>query len=123
MRLIETKNATITRTILGFENHGIFSFMLQLDYGGAGQGFGGYALDNFSKEHDRRLGTAAGMDLISRILTLLDVKKWEDLPGTSIRVRAEHNKIHAIGHYLRDDWLDIEKHFESWEENHDQVAT
>ena len=40
----EIKNAIITGTYLGIEDHGILTFWLYLDYGGSGQGFGGYQL-------------------------------------------------------------------------------
>ena len=52
----EIKNAIITGTYLGIEDHGILTFWLYLDYGGSGQGFGGYQLDN------RGTGTAVRMD-------------------------------------------------------------
>jgi hypothetical protein len=42
----EMELATIVSTSLGREDHGIFTFMLDLDYGGSGQGAGGYALND-----------------------------------------------------------------------------
>jgi hypothetical protein len=47
---IETKNAQIVDTMLGTEDHGIFSFSLNLDYGNSGQNAGGYALDTPKKD-------------------------------------------------------------------------
>jgi len=35
---IEIKNAKITHTFLGFEDHDCFTFILELDYGGSVQG-------------------------------------------------------------------------------------
>ena len=43
----ERKNAQITGVSFGKEDHGIMTLMLHLTYDGSGQGFGGYALDNY----------------------------------------------------------------------------
>ncbi len=104
---IEERNAKIESTNLGTEDHGCMTFYLMLDYGGAGQGFGGYVLDEFDKEAKTRRGTAYGTEAIRRVLETVGVSRWEKLPGTPVRVRAEHDKVHAIGHYLKDKWLDL----------------
>ena len=109
MSEIELKNAEITGTHLGYEDHGIFTFMLNLKYGGSGQGAGGWALDSYDKKLDKRIGTKLGMDLIIEILKVLEVEKWEDLPGQFIRVKADYTKVHAIGHLLKDKWFDFQK--------------
>lgn len=108
---METKNAKITSTMLGIEDHGILSFMLHLDYGGGGQGAGGWALDTWSEADDRRIGHACGSEVILRICATVGVSKWEDLPGKHIRVKADHSKVHAIGHITDDRWLDFVKLF------------
>lgn len=99
------KNAVITSTQLGHEDHGILTCFLNLDYGGVGQGFGGYGLDRYCKETERRLGTAYGLAFIMRILDVLEVANWENLTGEHCRVDAEHSKIHGIGHILKDKWF------------------
>lgn len=109
---VETKNAKITGTMLGWEDHGILSFMLYLDYGSGGcQGAGGYCLDDYCKHKDKRIGTASGLNLIMRIMKIVGVEKWEDLKGKHIRAKAEHCRVHAIGNLLKDDWLDFEQFF------------
>ena len=105
-------NARIERTSLGIEDHGILTAVLGLDYGGVGQGFGGYSLDNWSNEDGRRVGTAYGMEFVSRILKTVGVEKWEDLKGKHIRVDQEHNKIWGIGHIVNDVWFYPEKDLE-----------
>jgi len=106
-----TKNAVITHTMLGYEDHGILTAYLYLDYGGSCQGFGGYALDRYvegSRQSGRseRIGTAYGCEFIIRILSVLGVDKWEKIPGTHCRVKASHEKAEAIGHILKDKWFD-----------------
>lgn len=104
----EIKNAIITSTHLGCEDHGIFTCYLHLDYGGSGQGFGGYALDKHNGnrgEGSERLGTAYGMEFIRRILSTLEISQWEKLPGTHVRVVASHEKVLSIGHIIKDRWF------------------
>ena len=63
----EIVNARIRSTTLGVEDHGIFTAWLNLDYGGSGQGFGGWALDGKPVKrdaHSRRPGTAYGCEFI-----------------------------------------------------------
>lgn len=105
---LKERNALIKSTFLG---GGIFTFWLNLDYGGAGQGAGGYGLD--TSVDGERVGTASGLTLIMEILKTLRVESWEELPGTFIRVRHNDNRIHAIGHILENRWLDFS---EFWKE-------
>lgn len=102
----EIRNARISSTHLGLEGHGIFSVMIDLDYDGGGQGFGGYALDRWVPDLKRRRGTAWGMEFIARVLRVVGVEKWEDLKGKYVRADAEFTKVHRIGHITADRWFD-----------------
>lgn len=106
MGAIETKNARIESVRLTIEDHGCLSAWIHLDYGGGGQGFGGYALDRYDRIEKNRVGTAWGCEYVRRILEVLEIPTWEKLPGSLIRVRADHGKVHAIGHPLKDKWFD-----------------
>ena len=79
------------------------TFWLHLDYGGSGQGFGGYGLGDYKKP------CGFGIAAISKVLDVLDVREWEKLPGTPCRVEYEHSKVHRIGHFLKDQWVDLPK--------------
>lgn len=114
---MEIKNAKIKSTMLGVEDHGIMSFYLHLDYGGAGQGAGGYALDEYSKGQEKRIGAPFGIELIRSILDVVGVETWEDLPGKYIRARADHGKVYAIGNMLNNTWLDFGIFFETHKRN------
>lgn len=109
----EIVNAKIESTLLGYEDYGIFTCFLYLDYAGAGQGFGGWTLDEpINDENDNfieRVGVAFGAEFILQILKTLEVDTWEKLPETSIRADKEHSKVHGIGHYLKDNWFYPEK--------------
>lgn len=94
----EIGNAKIISTHLGNESHGILSFMVQLDYGGSVQGFGGYDLRHY------------GIKPVLRILEVVGAETWESLIGKPCRARVGdgwNGTIEAIGHYLEDRWYDI----------------
>ena len=104
----EIKNAKITGTMLGQEDHGILSCMINLNYGGSGQGFGGYCLDEPHKvngEFKGRRGTAYGMEFIRRVLETVGVEKWEDLKGKHVRADCEWVRVHGIGHITENKWF------------------
>lgn len=108
MSEIETRNAVIKSTALGYDGS-ILSAWLHLEYGGSGQGFGGYGLDAPPPPDNRQAGrqphAVAGF-FIQRVLEVVGVRKWEDLTGKHVRVRCEHSKLHAIGHILEDNWFE-----------------
>ena len=106
---MEIVNARIERTMLGPEDHGILTAYLHLVGDCWGQGFGGYGLDAWDERKRERVGSAWGMEFIRLVLKVLEVERWEDLPGTIVRVRyadtRHHGSIEAIGHCLKDQWL------------------
>jgi len=69
--------AKITSTHLGFEDHGIFTAMLHVTYGGAGQGVGGYAIAGMAGEFITSLLRACGVD------------RWEKLVGRTVYVLSD----------------------------------
>lgn len=108
----EVKNAKIRGTMLGIEDHGIMTAFIELDYGGAGQGFGGYGFDNPHKTKEEpygRRGTAFGCEFIRRVLDVVGVEKWEDLKGKHVRVVATWDKVKRIGHIIEEKWFDPEE--------------
>ena len=110
---MEIKNAKIESTMLGFEDHGIFTYCLQLDYGGSGQGFGTYMLDAKDPADPKTVPHNYGIRHIRQILGVVGVEKWEDLPGKYIRVEAEHDGIRRIGNILEDKWFDPKEFFKT----------
>lgn len=91
----ETRNAKITGTFLGFEDHGCFTAFVNLDYGGSGQGFGGYFLNG-----------PVCWRWIAGVLETVGVSSWEELKGKHCRADFETAKVHRIGHLLEDRWFD-----------------
>jgi hypothetical protein len=107
----EIKNAVITSAEITNGDHGVLSAWIGLDYGGAGLGFGGYALylpDSF--KHHNKDSDYAG-HFIWRVMEVAGVSKWGQLVGKNLRVKASWSKVEAIGHILKDDWFDPEEDF------------
>lgn len=77
--------ARITDTELGFEDHGILTVLLRLDYGGSGQGAGLKALGGESLEKE-----------IRGILRVTKVNHWESVKGRTLYAYANHARVYAI---------------------------
>lgn len=117
--MMETRNAVIESATITNDDHGLLSAWLMLDYGGSGQGFGGYCLylpKDFT--HSKNQKNYAG-HFIWRVLEIAEVSEWGKLKGKTIRVKCEHSKVHAIGHIVKDDWFDPSKDFEKMKESQD----
>lgn len=110
----EIKNAVIESVSINDGERGFLTAYLFLDYGDGGhQGFGGYTL-YLPKEYANHTASInyAG-HFIFRCMQIADVDSWDKIAGKTIRVKAEHSKVHAIGHIIKDDWFDPSKDFEN----------
>lgn len=102
---LETQNAVIQSAVIRNDDHGLLSAWVYLDYGGTGQGFGGYALylpDDYT--HSRQQPNYAG-HFIWRVMQVAGVSEWGQLKGKTIRARCDHGHVESIGHIVKDDWF------------------
>lgn len=102
--MIEIKNALIESASLYTGDRGFLDANISLNYGGSGQSFGGYALYLPKSWQHHKLESVAG-HFIFRVMEIAGVTEWEKLKGKTIRVKAEHCRVHAIGHIVNDDWF------------------
>jgi hypothetical protein len=111
------RNAVIESAKLSGDDHGLLSAWLTLNYGGAAQGFGGYTL-YLPKDstHSANQKNYAG-HFIWRCMEIAGVTEWSSLPGKTIRVRADHSHVHAIGHIVKDDWFNPSADFSAMEQS------
>lgn len=113
------KNARIKSTMLGREDHGIMTFMIYIEFDkGTTCGLGGWALDEYNPTTKTRLFKIESMELLSKILDVVGVERWEDLPGKYIRFedRGWGSTIDKIGNIIEDKWLDLREFFEEGRE-------
>jgi len=103
----EVMEAKIQSTMLGVEDHGIFTFVIELNYGGAGQCAGHFALDAYNEKKDYRPGWVGAIPMIRRLLEVVGVSSWEGLVGKKVRVRCKYDRVKAIGNIKNNEWLDF----------------
>lgn len=113
----EVHNALITGTMLGVEDHGIMTCFVYLEWDGGGVGFGGYGLDEYDKEQNKRVGVGYSLDFLKEIMEVVGVEKWEDLKGKHVRVDSEGwgGKALGLGNLLKERWIYPKEFFEQYE--------
>ena len=112
---MEIKNAKITGTMLGREDHGIMTFMIEIEFGGCCCGIGGYALDWYDNNLNQRVFAAKGLEAISNIMQVVGVSQWEDLPGKYIRIKDNGwgKAIDEIGNLMDEKWFNLREFFKT----------
>ena len=107
------ENAKITDVFLGYEDHDILTCVVQLEGDGWGQGYGGYALDEWNGRE--RVPTQKGFESITALMRTLDVRSLYYLKNKYVRIKvdgvASGTKILAIGDLIKDRWFSFEEFF------------
>ncbi len=91
MTITENETATeriakIKSTFLGYEDHGIFTGILDLDYGGSGQGAGLLCLDYRDSDSKKHLESTPGgvHRWITGCMRACGVDSWEKIAGRTV---------------------------------------
>lgn len=110
---MKIKNAKIQSTMLGREDHGIMTFMIYIAADGFTCGVGAYCLDEFDSARQTRVFRAESMEAISKVLEVVGVDKWEDLPGKYIRFEDNGigSTVTKIGNIIEEKWFDLKEFF------------
>lgn len=110
---MEIKNAQITGTMLGREDHGILTFFIFVKFDGCECGVGGYALDSYDRAIKGRVYSPKSIEVISKVLETVGVDEWEQLKGKYIRIKDEGrgSTINEIGNLMEDKWFNIREFF------------
>lgn len=98
----KTMNAQIKKVFLGIEEHGIFTFGLDLELEtGFCKGYGGYSLEGPNC-----------WKYLKKIIETVGVTDWKELEGKYIRVKYQNDdatkRINRIGHIIKERWFEIE---------------
>ena len=101
----EIENARITKTWLGYEDHGIMTSYITLNYGGSGQSFGGWCIGG------------SYMDVWVRgVLKVLNKRKWEEIIGEYVQADHDKGKVYGIRSILGGEWFYPEEEFKKVKE-------
>lgn len=87
--------AKITSTMLGFEDHGIFTAVLHVDYGGSSQGLGCFAMGGKGWRDEKPTAHILSGEFIVRVLKACGVDTWEQLNGRTIHVLFDEDSWNA----------------------------
>ena len=82
---------------LGMEDHGIFTCDITIDFGGTGQGFGGYRLDTYNKVTKKCEGSAAGLDWIMRLMACFGVSNFDHIEGRTVYAIRKEEYGNIVG--------------------------
>ena len=123
MKTEKVENALITNASISMADHGCLTFNLVLKGNGWGCSYGGYCIAHGykgAKEFNAKNGS--GLVAMMRIMDVVGVSRWEDIPGQYVRVDVGDgwgSTITRIGNVIEDKWFDIEKFFESYKGKED----
>ena len=98
----EVRNAMITS--VDFNTERGLTIFVGLDYGGAGQSFGGYALyspNTWEKDGSKNF---CG-HFVHKMFETLEVNSFAEMIKHPCRVRSSHSNVAAIGHFTKDKWF------------------
>lgn len=116
--MTDITNARIERAQILIEDHGILTWMLDLNHGAFVQGVGGYSMASTISDEIEWIGHlnhrndvfkkyAFAILSMRSILETIGVSHWDKLKGQYCRIHGVPGRqIRAIGHIVEDRWFD-----------------
>lgn len=87
---VHERIAKVDYTMLGYEDHGILTAYVGLDFGGLHQGAGGYSFDEWDAALNRRVVRSGfGLAFVAAVINAAGVTKWEDVKGRTLFALTE----------------------------------
>lgn len=113
------QNGIVSSAEVTMDRGSFLSVWLHLDYGGSGQGFGGYVLGGTPDSKAGQMhatGPNFAAEFLVACMRVCDVEAFDKCAGKAIRVRRdrEYGQIEAIGHITKDVWFSPTETFEKW---------
>ena len=101
--------AQIIDTVLGIENHGIFTFYFKILTRDYATTVGNFSLSFYDRYLAKEVFNKNGLEAVAKILDVVGVDSWEKLRGQHIRVVEEDfgEPIVKIGNFAKDKWVDL----------------
>ena len=110
---MQMKNAKIESVSLTMADHDILTFWLHLRLDGCCCGCGGFMVGKGCLGAKEFKGFNHGLEAMMRIMDVVGVCKWEDLPGKYIRYidNGHGSSIDTIGNIIEEKWFNIRDFF------------
>lgn len=92
----EWKIAKAGKPTLGWEDHGILTAYVPLDYGGSFQSLGGFCLSwSPPPNHEERYHSKS-MEWCARLMKAFGVREWSEIEGCTVFVRADYEHVYGV---------------------------
>lgn len=88
--VVTERIAKVESTMIGYEDHGILTAYVFLDFGGSSQGAGGYGFDEYDEATGGRVvASGFGLDWIASAIRAAGVDSWEKVKGRTLFALVE----------------------------------
>lgn len=103
----ELVNGLVKSADLIKEDHGMLTFLVDLQGPGWGQGFGTYNLQGYRGVRGKGfvIGSSLGCTMLLCLLDVFNAWSLIKLAGAPCRVYRTHSQVVAIGDFLEDRWF------------------
>lgn len=93
---LEWKIAKAGKPKLGWEDHGILTAWVPLEYGGSGQSLGMYGFSwSPGPDHIEKYRSKA-MEWCARLMQAFGVDEWSKIEGRTVMVQADWGKVYGV---------------------------